>query len=197
MNRPSLTYDEFRTLSFLTSQQLGGAFPDFNELVRIRRLTESEAQQHLSTLASHKLIAHDAETRKIGKVLIAHTELQFLLGDKTEIHEKFIAHLFDAGPHAEALHWLEESNDHTLGELPTNADSKQLAVDAYQAGATHVRAARIETYPGGANSGDLIIGVPGNTDRKNVFQWCGKMARKRGFEPDEDFGQKQLYVKLD
>jgi hypothetical protein len=33
--------------------------------------------------------------------------------------------------------------------------------------------------------------------RKRVFAWCARQGEKLGFEGDEDFGQRHLFVMLD
>ena len=44
----------------------------------------------------------------------------------------------------------------------------------------------------------LVVELPPRgAERKRVFAWAGALALESGFDPDEDWGQTELYVMLD
>lgn len=99
---------------------------------------------------------------------------------------------------AEVLEWLRGGPGRTLGELSTSSESIQLAKDIYASGAVTVTAVEIEEYPEGQNSGHLVVTLPDEAEsRRRVFEWNSQNARRLGFEPDEDIGQRYLFVLLD
>ena len=66
-------------------------------------------------------------------------------------------------------------------------------------GAVQIIAVEIVTYDSGEeNTGKLIISLSGDRiARAKIFAWNAKHARKMGFDPDVDAGQKHLLVMLD
>ena len=109
--------------------------------------------------------------------------------------------LLESPKSKEALAWLQGGlpDSRTLGELPTTKASLSLAKELYALGAVQVIAVEIVTYDSGEeNTGKLIILLPGDrVARVKIFSWNAKHARKMGFDPDVDAGQKHLLVMLD
>jgi len=117
-------------------------------------------------------------------------------------HERFIAKLLKGRNKAEALSWLSAGSSESfrnLGELRSNEESVALVRDAYESGAAEVLAVEIDSYADGTqNTGKLVIVVPDDVAaRRQVFEWCARQAVELGFEGDEDFGQRHLFVMLD
>src|SRR6267142_3803260 len=111
-----------------------------------------------------------------------------------------IEELLESPKTKEVLEWLEGDPDQrTLGELPTTEASLSLANELYKLGADRVTAVEITTYDSGEeNTGKLIISLSGDQiARAKIFAWNAKHARKMGFDPDVDAGQKHLLVMLD
>jgi hypothetical protein len=119
-----------------------------------------------------------------------------------ERHERFIAKLLKDRNKAEALAWLSggaAGSFRNLGELETNEESVALVREVYALGAVQVLAMEIDSYDGAdGNSGKLVIELPEDeAARGRVFAWCARQGEKLGFEGDEDFGQRYLFVMLD
>jgi hypothetical protein len=99
---------------------------------------------------------------------------------------------------AEALKWLTESGENTLGELGTTEESIDLVQAAYDAGAEEVLAIEIDQYGENENTGKLLVKLPSEKEaRKRVFAWCGTQAEAQGFDAEEDTGQTYVFVMLD
>jgi hypothetical protein len=117
-----------------------------------------------------------------------------------ENNEAFCQKLLSQAGTEEAVSWLSQSSKGTitLGELPTNRESLQLARKIYTLGADRVLAVEISRYEDGENSGKLVIALPTDpAKRMRLFRWSNSNARKLGFDPDVDIGQKHLFIMLD
>jgi hypothetical protein len=97
----------------------------------------------------------------------------------------------------ELSEWLRDKS-HTLGELPNDESSSLLAEELYAAGAAHVYGVEIHIYPGGENTGKLVIELPLDASaRKKVLDWAAKIAHQQGFDAYSDVGQQYVFVMLD
>ena len=101
----------------------------------------------------------------------------------------------------EALAWLEESCEpsRSLGEGTTQASSLRLVKKLYSLGAVNVHAVEIDGEPqDDQNAGKLVVELPQEAaSRKRLLQYSGRLARKLGFEPDHDTGQRYVFLMLD
>jgi hypothetical protein len=102
---------------------------------------------------------------------------------------------------SEVIEWLRggKPGGRTLGELPTTDDSVVLAEELYSLGADRVTAVEIDRYEtGDENTGKLVISLPlCGAARARIFNWSATNARQLGFDPDQDTGQKYLFIMLD
>lgn len=118
-----------------------------------------------------------------------------------EEQDIFIHKLLDNPHKAEALAWLKDGGDDSfrnLGELETTEESIALVQHLYDLGAVEVLAVEIDIYPEGQNTGKLVITLPDASEaRKKIFAWGGEQVASLGFAPEQDVGQKQLFVGLD
>ncbi len=117
------------------------------------------------------------------------------------VESPLIQRMLSAPETKEVLGWLKsgQSGMRTLGELPDQESSIELAEEVYALGATKVWAVKIDNYgPDGENTGKLIVSLPKEPrKRKKVFAWCGEWAEQTGYDPEEDVGQEHLFVMLD
>jgi hypothetical protein len=101
----------------------------------------------------------------------------------------------------EALNWLLESREpsRSLGEATTQEDSLKLVKKLYSLGAVAVHAVEIDGLAtGDQNSGKLVVELPDDPERrKKLFRFSNRNARKLGFDPDPDGGQRYLFMMLD
>jgi hypothetical protein len=113
-----------------------------------------------------------------------------------------------AGPTAEALAWLRTNDGvrRTLGELASTDEAIDLVEGFYRAGAVKVSAVKVARYSRETlyedevheNTGHLVVELPEESKRrKAVFRLQGREARRQGYDPTADTGQRLLYVKLD
>jgi hypothetical protein len=85
-----------------------------------------------------------------------------------------------------------------LGEM-TPEMSQSTIEEGYAAGALEIIAADIQTDKNGDETTNyLIVKLPTKAARrKPVFEWFNELAQSSGFDPEEDWGQKELFVFLD
>ena len=123
--------------------------------------------------------------------------------DSNGSDQAFLDQVLSEGKHAEALTWLKEDesdqNLRTLGEGMSNTESIQFVEDLYSRGAEEVLAIQIEIEPEGFEyTGKLIVGLSDHvTKRRSLFEVCNRQAIEVGFSPEEDYGQKYLFIALD
>ena len=107
---------------------------------------------------------------------------------------------FLASNKAEALEWLGGGSDESfrnLGEMEAG-ESMQFVQRLYDLGAEKVLAVEIDEYPEGANTGHLLVQLPGaDAARERVFAFEREHAESHGFDGTADEGQEYLYFKLD
>lgn len=106
--------------------------------------------------------------------------------------------LLAAGPHAEALAWLKNSNA-ILGEGLVDDDAIEFIEQFYNAGAEEVIAIEIDKDSDGEeNTGKLVVKLPSATNRRSkVLRICNKLNKQLGFEAERDVGQQYIFVMLD
>ena len=80
MNRTSLSYDEFLTLSFLASQHLSGSQLLFADLSRVLQVSEGVLHDRLSSFHARGLVEYDYSSQTVERILVAPAELGALLG---------------------------------------------------------------------------------------------------------------------
>jgi hypothetical protein len=101
----------------------------------------------------------------------------------------------------EALRWLEESREpsRSLGEATTQGESLRLVKKLHSLGALAVHAVEIDGAPNDhQNSGKLIIELPPDAERrKTLLAFTNRLARRLGFDPDPDGGQRYVLLMLD
>lgn len=113
-----------------------------------------------------------------------------VLPEERKKHDGFIAG-FRAKPNqAEARQWLAENEDRNLGEM-TPESSREAIEEGYKTGAAKIIAVQIE----GETTNCLIVELqPKGMKRKRVFEWSNELAQQSGFDPDDDWGQNELFV---
>lgn len=90
----------------------------------------------------------------------------------------------------EALQWLKGDENRWLGQM-THEDSLELIENGYKAGATKIVAVEIEDE----TSDRLVVNLPpSGPSRERVFKWHSVVAQKCGWEPNDDWGQNELFV---
>jgi hypothetical protein len=101
----------------------------------------------------------------------------------------------------EALAWLEESSEpsRSLGEATSQGNSIKLVKKLYSLGAVAVHAVEIDGVPDAEqNSGKLVVELPPDAEhRKQVLAYTNRRARRLGFDPDPDGGQRYVLLMLD
>jgi antitoxin component YwqK of YwqJK toxin-antitoxin module len=112
--------------------------------------------------------------------------------------EEELRELLAAGPYAEALGWLKES-DGILGEGLAGAEAIGFVELFYKAGAEEVIAIGIDKDPDvGESAGKLVVKLPEDAGRrKKVLRICNSLNREVGFEAERDVGQRFVIVALD
>lgn len=107
--------------------------------------------------------------------------------------------LLHRGKSVEALKWANE----VQGEKPyrtvfeyDNAESLKIIKDLYEMGAEVVTAIDIESDPKyGETTNMLIVSLPNDPKaRQNIFAFAATQARRSGFGPTADRGQKLLML---
>jgi hypothetical protein len=98
----------------------------------------------------------------------------------------------------DALQWLEEKSNRTLGCFMDNAQSIQLVKTLYSLGAKELLAVEIDGVDDvEQNTDKLLITLPHTArQRRALFEWCSKQAEKYGFDPESDGGQDHVFVIL-
>ena len=122
-------------------------------------------------------------------------------GDDPRDKDAFCLRLINRGHTGEARKWLTERKNgevRTLGELESADESLALVEELYAAGAQKVMAVEIDITNAGQNTGKLVIELhPEAKWRKRCFEIQGTIARKQGYDPTPDVGQKYLFIMLD
>jgi hypothetical protein len=105
-------------------------------------------------------------------------------------HDEFIQK-FRADPsQAEARQWLASDGNRNIGEM-TPEGSREFIEEGYKAGATKILAVEIQDE----TTNCLVVELPLNgVRRQRVFAWNNQNAQGSGFDPDEDWGQKEVFV---
>lgn len=111
-------------------------------------------------------------------------------------HDKLLA-----SPKAEALQWLNSSNQRaarSLGEMHFE-EAVFLVTNLYEYGAIEVIAVEIETTPGtdDQTTNHLLVRLPTEpAGRERLFSLENEHADSKGFDGETDHGQSHLYFKL-
>lgn len=105
-------------------------------------------------------------------------------------HDEFINKFLRQPNRGEARQWLAEDKNRNIGEM-TPEESREFIEKGYKAGAIKILA--VEIVEDTANC--LIVYLPAaGTKRKKVFEWNGQSAQEHGFDPNEDWGQNELFA---
>lgn len=108
-------------------------------------------------------------------------------------HAEFINKFLRQPNRGEARQWLKGDVERWIGDL-SHEDSVEFVEEGYQAGATKIVAVDIDDV----TTDRLIVYLPPTgTKREQVFVWNNKHAQEMGFDPDEDWGQDELFVYFD
>jgi hypothetical protein len=107
-------------------------------------------------------------------------------------YQRFVAELRAQGVQAEARAWLSSSEDRYLGEM-TPRESIEVVEAGYRAGARRITAINVERD----TTNCLLVEVPARgKGRAGVFEWSAELAKISGFDPDDDWGQGELFIFL-
>ena len=110
--------------------------------------------------------------------------------EERDKHDKFMAERRADPNQAEVRQWLAGDENRKLGEMGPE-ESREVIEEGYKAGATLITAVEID----GETTNCLIVGLPAKgVKRKRVFEWNKELAQSSGFDPDEDWGQNELFV---
>jgi hypothetical protein len=108
-------------------------------------------------------------------------------------HTEFINKFLRKPNRGEARQWLKGDENRWIGEM-SHEDSVEFVEDGYKAGATKIIAVDIDDE----TTDRLIVYPPSaGTKREQVFMWNNKHAQEMGFDPDEDWGQNELFIYFD
>jgi hypothetical protein len=116
-------------------------------------------------------------------------------------HEDLIAK-FQAMPNqAEARQWLAASPSgtiRTIGELDEEG-TRETIEEGYAAGTQKIIVAAIESDEDkNETSNQLIVEIPAKgSKRKRVFEWVNELGQQSGFDPEDDWGQAELFIFFD
>ncbi|MCA9041867.1 MAG: hypothetical protein KDA65_16050 [Planctomycetaceae bacterium] len=114
--------------------------------------------------------------------------------------DEFVQRFLGAENTKEALAWLKAGPDniHTLAEgLPTE-NSIELIQGFYDAGAKEVLAVEIDEYDDFQNTGKLVIELSDDpAERAAVLEKADEIAISQGFNPEQDSGQRYVFLMLD
>jgi hypothetical protein len=118
-----------------------------------------------------------------------------------KLHAETVAKFLADRNQAEARQWLKSSSAsgrHNLGEMTPDA-SRQVIEDGYLAGAMCILAVGIHRAENGSETtSHLIVELPVSAvQRRDVFKWGDNLAHASGFDSQQDWGQKELYIFLD
>jgi hypothetical protein len=107
-------------------------------------------------------------------------------------HDEFIAKFRAQANQAEAREWLAKNENRNVGEMAPE-ESRQTIEEGYKAGAAKITAVEIKDE----STNCLIVELPQKeTKRRRVFEWNNELAQNSGFDPDEDWGQNELFIFL-
>ncbi|HXB57929.1 MAG TPA: hypothetical protein VNU95_00080 [Candidatus Acidoferrales bacterium] len=105
-------------------------------------------------------------------------------------HDELIAKFRTQHNRGEARQWLAGDENRNIGEM-TSEESFETIEDGYKAGAVKISAVDIKEE----STNCLIVELPlKGIKRKKVFEWNNELAQSSGFDPDEDWGQNELFV---
>jgi hypothetical protein len=108
-------------------------------------------------------------------------------------HEEFIAKFRIQPNQSEAREWLAGDENRNLGEMAPE-ESREVIEAGYKAGAVKIIAVEIQ----GESTNCLIVELPEKgIKRKRVFEWDNELAQQSGFDPDDDWGQNELFMFFD
>ncbi len=110
--------------------------------------------------------------------------------------DAFCAQLVEKPGSKDAVAWIAQSTS-TLGELSRRA-SRRLVSTLVERGAVRVFACEIDVERGLENTGHLVVELPDDVSaRRAILKIAARWARKLGFDPTPDDGQRMVYIKLD
>ena len=154
-----------------------------------------EASQRDLSLPHYETISKSGVSRKRS------SKAKQVVVNKSSNEDSMIEKMLMAGEAKEVLEWLTsgQTGTRTLGELPSQQSSIELAKEIYKLGATKVFAVKIDASDTESeNTSKLILSLPKKSNsRKQVFAWCADIAKNLGFEPEYDAGQKHIFLMLD
>jgi hypothetical protein len=110
-----------------------------------------------------------------------------------EQYNEFINKFLRKPNRGEARQWLKGDENRWLGDM-THEDSVELIEEGYKAGAIKIIAVEIADE----TADRLIVYVPpAGPKRQRVFEWHSIVAQKCGWDPNDDWGQNELFVFFD
>ncbi len=110
-------------------------------------------------------------------------------------HDKFCKQLLKQGDPQELRSWIKSDPSNTLGLLQTNKRSVHFVEKIYTLGAVKAYGVEID---GLDDTGKLVVELPEKAEqRKELFKWAARIARREGFDPTKDEGQRFLFVMMD
>ena len=120
---------------------------------------------------------------------------------KNSDHTHLVAKLLRSRHKSEALRWLlgsQPSKRRALGGFRGAKPSVNLVRGLYTAGAVKVFAVEIKSGPTGSQRTEkLVLELPTDAKlRASIFRWCKRQGAKVGYSPENDGGEKHLYLLL-
>jgi hypothetical protein len=105
-------------------------------------------------------------------------------------HEEFIAKFRAQANQAEAREWLSKNENRNIGEMAPE-ESRETIEEGYKAGAIKITVVEIQDE----STNCLIVELPQKeTKRRRVFEWNNELAQNSGFDPNDYWGQNELFV---
>jgi hypothetical protein len=116
-----------------------------------------------------------------------------------EQKDEFCLNLIQNTESAEVMPWLQnDSKPRSLGVLDGTKESIEFIQEVFDLGAVQVFAVEIDDYDDSENTGKLCIELPEDTElRQQVLEWAGQISWEQGFDPEQDIGQRYVFMMLD
>jgi hypothetical protein len=115
-------------------------------------------------------------------------------------HDQLIRRMLSDPANQEAISWLQNDTQRTIGACETNQKSIEFVRQIYDLGAMDVFAVKIHPNrkDSGERSGRLVVKLPEEpTKRQEIFAWCKRQGDSLGFSPESDRGESHLFLLLD
>jgi len=113
--------------------------------------------------------------------------------NERKLHDDLIAKFRSQPNQAEARKWLADDEECNIGELMPE-ESREMIEEGYRAGAVKIVAVGLQDQ----STNYLIVELPAkDVKRRRIFEWSNRLAQDSGFDPDDDWGQSELFVFFD